>query len=71
MRHYSDIENAIWTSRFDWNTGKLLLDDKAFFKQLMEEKETSVVNTAWLVSDCDQTNGAARRWKFGQSLIKD
>ena len=35
----------------------------------MGEKKTDTPNTAWRISNCDDTPGAVRRWNFGQSLI--
>ena len=39
-RHYGDIESSIRLSRFDETTGELLMDDKTFFKHLINTKFT-------------------------------
>ena len=66
---FGDFESIIRTERFDEKTGKLLKTDKEYFIELMAEKDTSEHNTAWFVSDCNNTAGAQKRWKYGKSLM--
>ena len=38
-------------------------------KIIKKSKVTFIRVKVWFVSNCDNTNGARERWKYGQSLI--
>jgi len=38
-------------------------------KDLIMKKKMSKNHTAWLVSNCNQTQGSITRWEFGKRLV--
>ena len=70
-RRFGDIEAVIQSDRFDDRTGELLLSDEDYFAYLMKNKFRygHEFNAAWMVSNCNLTSGARRRFEYGQSLI--
>ena len=71
VRRFGNIEKSIVRARFDRKTGNLLVDDHTYFLELMSNKfhPGSSYNTAWFVSNCNQTAGAIRRYNFVKSLV--
>ena len=57
-------------ARYDTKTGLVQVNDDAYLRGLMQEKETSVYNTAWFVSNCGNSPGAKKRMDFAKDLIK-
>lgn len=72
IRPFSDIEYTIQRMRFHHINGYLVDTDDAYYQKLIEYKYPygSGFNTAWIVSNCNHTDGARTRWDYGTALIK-
>ncbi|CBY08412.1 unnamed protein product [Oikopleura dioica] len=66
VRRFGMIEESIQFARFD---GKNIeYSDEEYFRRLMDKK-TKKHLAAWFVSNCDHTEGAVKRWEYGESLM--
>ena len=68
IRRFGEIENSIFNE--DWETTvRRVMGSKQKYNQPVE-KFGAVYNSLWYVSNCDHTEGAKKRFEYGQKLIK-
>jgi len=58
-------------SRFQDETGKLKIGNDEYLEEIINAKSNNLgnYNTGWIVSNCDRTAGARKRWEFAQVII--
>ena len=47
------------------------MSNKEYLKDILHQKlpPTSEYNTGWIVSNCNRTKGATKRWKLTQEIF--
>ena len=64
-RTFGDSKSILKFVRY--NKGELIVSDEKHLDNIWSRKnEPGTKNTAWLVSNCENTGGAKARWDYGQ-----